>query len=65
MLCGVRSSGAPGDRGRTAGGLGVYARWDNLGAVQNDAAFPVDYKTWIASNYISAHAILDLEMALA
>lgn len=33
--------------------------WDNLDAVQNDAVYPVDYKTWISSNYIGAHTVLD------
>lgn len=33
--------------------------WGNLEAVRNDQVYPVDYKTWIANNYIAAHAVLD------
>ncbi|SFB40347.1 iron complex transport system substrate-binding protein [Amycolatopsis marina] len=33
--------------------------WGNLEAVRNDQVHPVDYKTWIANNYIAAQAVLD------
>lgn len=39
--------------------------WENLDAVADDAVHPVDYMTWISSNYVGAHAVLDdLEEAL-
>lgn len=40
--------------------------WNNLEAVQNDAAYAVDYNVWLGANYIAAHTVLaDLEDNLA
>lgn len=33
--------------------------WGNLGAVQNDAVYAVDYSEWLSSNYFAAAKILD------
>ena len=39
--------------------------WEQLSVVRNDRVHEVDYMTWISSNYVGAHAILDdLESAL-
>ncbi|MBB4931169.1 iron complex transport system substrate-binding protein [Lipingzhangella halophila] len=39
--------------------------WEDLDVVSDDEVYPVDYTTWISTNYIGAHAVLDdLEEAL-